>query len=199
MGQLVNDAIVIKLETAKKANTALRVGGWMEDAGEQIELNQSNISTQLSKITALEQRPFLSITDNESIGVPVVTTAAEGQYIKLGMTPVSSSVFGIGYEPDDNRIVYSGPIRNMYANYYLKLETQSASDVIEASFFQGESILLVSTFSNKSSSGTPHIVEISGQFTFAITLAFTYSLRIRCTNNALNVTNLTTSIVLHQI
>jgi len=37
MGQLLTDALVIKNETRGRANTAIRVGGWMEQAAEAIE------------------------------------------------------------------------------------------------------------------------------------------------------------------
>jgi hypothetical protein len=37
MGQLLTDALVIKNETAQGANTATRVGGWMEEAATYIE------------------------------------------------------------------------------------------------------------------------------------------------------------------
>lgn len=42
MGQLLTDALVIKNETQARANTATRVGGWMEDAATAIESLQSD-------------------------------------------------------------------------------------------------------------------------------------------------------------
>jgi hypothetical protein len=41
MGQLLTDALIIKNETAQGANTATRVGGWMEDAATYIEQTPS--------------------------------------------------------------------------------------------------------------------------------------------------------------
>jgi hypothetical protein len=44
MGQLLTDALVIKNETQISANTATRVGGWMEDAATYIEETPSVLS-----------------------------------------------------------------------------------------------------------------------------------------------------------
>lgn len=43
MGQLLTDALVIKNETATAANTATRVGGWMESAATTIESSTSSV------------------------------------------------------------------------------------------------------------------------------------------------------------
>ena len=58
MGQLLTDALVIKNETLSGRNTAIRVGGWMEDAATYIEetpsvLNFFDFAT--SGTTALDQ------------------------------------------------------------------------------------------------------------------------------------------------
>ncbi len=58
MGQLLTDALVIKNETTQGANTATRVGGWMEEAATYIEETPSVLNFfdySSSGTTALDQ------------------------------------------------------------------------------------------------------------------------------------------------
>lgn len=71
MGQLLTDALVIKNETLSSANTATRVGGWMEDAATYIEetpsvLNFFDFAT--GGTTVLTQDVWLPLNATITVG-----------------------------------------------------------------------------------------------------------------------------------
>ena len=71
MGQLLTDALVIKNETTQGANTATRVGGWMEDAATYIEetpgaLNFFDYSS--SGTTALTENVWAPLNATITVG-----------------------------------------------------------------------------------------------------------------------------------
>ena len=71
MGQLLTDALVIKNETTQGANTATRVGGWMEDAATYIEETPSALNFfdySSSGTTALTENVWAPLNATITVG-----------------------------------------------------------------------------------------------------------------------------------
>ena len=118
MGQLLTDALVIKNETAQGANTATRVGTWMQDCATQIENTPSVISFfdfASSGTTALTQ----------NVWSPINATITTG-FIRNGLSVNASGV-----------VSYSGTTKYFRLSAIVALIGQSSREMHIALFKNG--------------------------------------------------------------
>lgn len=97
MGQLIDDAIVIKNETQRNSNTAQRVGGWMEAASERIESNL----------------PEASAPNYISSGRTINYFVPGGESVQSGEMVVIGNIVGVAQSngnPGDTVVLFLGGI-----------------------------------------------------------------------------------------
>lgn len=104
MGQLLTDALVIKNETQARANTATRVGGWMQSAATTIETSTSDfyvlvdslsdLPTAVSGVITLEAgRTYLLTTNIDLLGSRLTASGPVNLY---GLSSETSSLTSTG-------------------------------------------------------------------------------------------------------
>ena len=166
MGQLLTDALVIKNETAQNANTATRVGGWMEDAATYIE----------------ETPSVLNFFDYNS-GAEDALTEDVWEKVKMdsqtGFSRNGLSVDGEGF------VAYTGTAKQFRVTALLAILGSSNRKIHFAVFKNGE-LWPCSEFVSVIPSANE--VTIASQCVVPLSLGDTLQMYYKCSNNNAEVT-----------
>ena len=167
MGQLLTDALVIKNETQAAANTATRVGGWMEAAATEIE----------RPIAALNFFDFESGSVTETIQddwVPLKMTAIEG-FKRNGL---SVNIEGL--------VNYSGASRPFQFSFIAALIGTAGRKIHVAMFRNGELWPCSEFASTIAVQGTE--ISIPSQCVVPLVDGDVLQVYVKCSTHALSVT-----------
>ena len=102
MGQLFDIAAAIKAETTPNANSAQRIGGWMESAATAIE-------TLPSALNFFDFSSGASTTGSQDVWTPLVTTVTEG-FQRNGISVNASGL--VSYTGSANRKIHAAMFKN---------------------------------------------------------------------------------------
>lgn len=164
MGQLLTDALVIKNATQANANTATRVGGWMEDAATAIETLPSALA-------------FIDISGSQE------GTLNQGQWTRMGAD--CTLIFqrnGMNLIDTNAGILeYTGADKWFHFSYMVALTAQS-NRRIHIGLFKNEELIAGSEFEQYTGSQTE--ITLPGQFVLEATDTDKFSIYIKCSNGS---------------
>jgi hypothetical protein len=166
MGQLLTDALVIKNETTQGANTATRVGGWMQDAATYIE----------------ETPSVLNFFDFASSGT---TTLAENVWSPINAT-ITTGFNRNGLSVNASGLVtYTGDLKYFRTSAIVAVIGQS-SRKIHVAIFKNAEIFPCSEF--VSVTPTSNEVTIPSQCVVPLSSGDTIQMYVKCSTHAVTLT-----------
>jgi len=166
MGQLLIDALVIKNETAQGANTATRVGGWMQDAATYIE----------------ETPSVLNFFDFATSGT---TTLAENVWAPLNAT-ITTGFSRNGLSVNASGLVtYAGTAKHFRVSAIAAILAQSNRKIHVAIFKNGE-LWPCSEFAQ--AAGSVNEVTIPSQCVVPLSSGDTIRMYVKCSTHAITLT-----------
>ena len=163
MGQLLTDALVIKNETLSSANTATRVGGWMEDAATYIEETPSALA-------------FIDIISGQSGTLIQDDWARLGADCTLLFQRNGITLFDAGA----GIVKYNGIDKWFRFSVIVALTAQS-NRRIHVALFKNEELVAGSEF--EQSTGSQTEITLPCQFVLEATNNDQFSVYIKCSNN----------------
>jgi hypothetical protein len=166
MGQLLTDALVIKNETLSGANTATRVGGWMEDAATYIE----------------ETPSVLNFFDFATEGTTVLTQdvwSPLNATITVGFSRNGLSVNTAGL------VTYTGPQKYFRVSFIAAVLAQTNRKVHIALFKNGQ-LWPCSEFAQ--AAGSVSEVTLPGQCVVPLSTGDTIQVYVKCSTHAITIT-----------
>jgi hypothetical protein len=166
MGQLLTDALVIKNETTQGANTATRVGTWLQNCATQIEdspsaLNFFDFST--SGTTVLTQ----------NVWSPLNATITTG-FNRNGLSVNASGL-----------VTYSGDLKYFRTSAIAAILAQSNRKIHVALFKNGE-LWPCSEFAQ--AAGSVNEVTIPSQCVVPMSSGDTLQVYVKCSSHAITIT-----------
>jgi hypothetical protein len=166
MGQLLTDALIIKNETAQGANTATRVGTWMQNCAIQVEdspsaLNFFDFAT--SGTTVLEQ----------NVWSPINATITTG-FNRNGLSVNASGL-----------VTYTGDLKYFRTSAIAAILAQSNRKIHVALFKNGE-LWPCSEFAQ--AAGSVNEVTIPSQCVVPLSSGDTIQVYIKCSTHAITIT-----------
>ena len=166
MGQLLTDALVIKNETTQGANTATRVGGWMQDAATYIE----------------ETPSVLNFFDFASSGT---TTLAEGVWSPINAT-ITTGFSRNGLSVNASGLVtYTGDLKYFRTSAIVAVIGQS-SRKIHVAIFKNAELWPCSEFVSVIPSANE--VTIPSQCVVPLSSGDTIRMYVKCSTHAVTLT-----------
>jgi len=166
MGQLLTDALVIKNETQQNANTATRVGGWMQDAATYIE----------------ETPSVLNFFDFATSGT---TTLAENVWSPLNAT-ITTGFSRNGLSVNASGLVtYTGTAKHFRVSAIAAILAQSNRKIHVAIFKNGE-LWPCSEFAQ--AAGSVNEVTIPSQCVVPLSSGDTIRMYVKCSTHAITLT-----------
>jgi hypothetical protein len=166
MGQLLTDALVIKNETTQGANTATRVGGWMQDAATYIE----------------ETPSVLNFFDFASSGT---TTLAEGVWSPINAT-ITTGFSRNGLSVNASGLVtYTGDLKYFRTSAIVAVIGQS-SRKIHVAIFKNNELWPCSEFVSVIPSANE--VTIPSQCVVPLSSGDTIRMYVKCSTHAVTLT-----------
>jgi hypothetical protein len=166
MGQLLTDALVIKNETAQGANTAARVGTWMQNCAIQIEDSPS----------ALNFFDFASsgtTTLAENVWSPINATITTG-FNRNGLSVNASGL-----------VTYTGDLKYFRTSAIAAILAQSNRKIHVALFKNGE-LWPCSEFAQ--AAGSVNEVTIPSQCVVPLSSGDTIRMYVKCSTHAITIT-----------
>lgn len=164
MGQLLTDALVIKNETVANANTATRVGGWMEDAATAIETLPSALA-------------FIDVLSGQSGTLP------QDEWLRLGAD--CTLIFqrnGIDlFDAGAGIVKYTGANKWFHFSFIVALTAQS-NRRIHVGLFKNEQLVSGSEF--EQSTGSQTEITLPGQFVLEAANNDEFGIYIKCSNGS---------------
>jgi hypothetical protein len=166
MGQLLTDALVIKNETTQGANTATRVGTWMQNCAIQVEdspsaLNFFDFAT--SGTTVLTQ----------NVWSPINATITTG-FNRNGLSVNASGL-----------VTYSGDLKYFRTSAIAAILAQSNRKIHVALFKNGE-LWPCSEFAQ--AAGSVNEVTIPSQCVVPLSSGDTIQMYVKCSTHAITIT-----------
>ena len=166
MGQLLTDALVIKNETTQGANTATRVGGWMQDAATYIE----------------ETPSVLNFFDFASSGT---TTLAENVWSPINAT-ITTGFNRNGLSVNASGLVtYTGDLKYFRTSAIVAVIGQS-SRKIHVAIFKNAELWPCSEFVSVTPSSNE--VTIPSQCVVPLSSGDTIQMYVKCSTHAVTLT-----------
>jgi hypothetical protein len=166
MGQLLTDALVIKNETTQGANTATRVGTWMQNCAIQIEDSPS----------------ALNFFDFASSGT---TTLAEGVWSPINAT-ITTGFNRNGLSVNASGLVtYTGDLKYFRTSAIVAVIGQS-SRKIHVAIFKNDELWPCSEF--VSVTPTSNEVTIPSQCVVPLSSGDTIQMYVKCSSHAVTLT-----------
>ena len=166
MGQLLTDALVIKNETAQGANTATRVGTWMQNCAIQVEDSPS----------ALNFFDFASsgtTTLAENVWSPINATITTG-FNRNGLSVNASGL-----------VTYTGDLKYFRTSAIAAILAQSNRKIHVALFKNGE-LWPCSEFAQ--AAGSVNEVTIPSQCVVPLSSGDTIQMYVKCSSHAITIT-----------
>jgi hypothetical protein len=166
MGQLLTDALVIKNETAQGANTATRVGTWMQNCAIQVEdspsaLNFFDFAT--SGTTVLEQ----------NVWSPINATITTG-FNRNGLSVNASGL-----------VTYTGDLKYFRTSAIAAILAQS-NRKIHVALFKNGNLWPCSEFAQ--AAGSVNEVTIPSQCVVPLSSGDTIQVYVKCSTHAITIT-----------
>lgn len=166
MGQLLTDALIIKNETAQGANTATRVGTWMQNAATEIEetpsvLNFFDFAT--SGTTILAQNVFLPLNATITVG-----------FSRNGLSVNASGV-----------VTYTGTAKHFKVSAIVSLIGQT-SRKMHFALFKNDALFASSEF--VSVIPTANETTIPSQCVVPLSSGDTIQMYVKCSTHAITIT-----------
>jgi hypothetical protein len=166
MGQLLTDALVIKNETNTGANTATRVGGWMQSAANAIETLPSSLNFfdfNSGSVTAGTQDVWTSLAANVTQG-----------FQRNGISVNSGGL-----------VTYVGENKQFQFSFIISI-IGSTNRKIHSAMFKNGQLWPCSEFVQVLTSGNE--TTIPSQCTVPMSNGDTLQVYLKCSNNDLSVT-----------
>jgi hypothetical protein len=166
MGQLLTDALVIKNETAQGANTATRVGTWMQNCATQVEDSPS----------ALNFFDFASsgtTTLTQDVWSPINATITTG-FNRNGLSVNASGL-----------VTYTGDLKYFRTSAIAAILAQSNRKIHVALFKNGE-LWPCSEFAQ--AAGSVNEVTIPSQCVVPLSSGDTIQVYVKCSSHAITIT-----------
>jgi hypothetical protein len=179
MGQLLTNALTIKNETAAGANTASRVGGWMEDCAESVE----RLDSMLNFFDFESESPT---TANQNVWTPLVMQATEG----LQRNGISVNGQGL--------VTYNGSAEKYFQFAVIASVIGTAQRKYHIAMYKNDAIWPCSEFAVSVGVQATE-VAIPSQCVVPLEDGDTMQVHIKCSNGSLNVTLDTVNVIIRGI
>lgn len=167
MGQLLTDALAIKNETESGANTATRVGGWMEAAATEIE-------RPIAALNFFDFSTGATSSASQNVWIPLVITPTVG-FSRNGLSVNSSGL-----------VTYSGAARSFQFSFIAAL-IGTAGRKIHVAMFKNDDLWPCSEFAQTiAAQGTE--VSIPSQCVVPLEAGDMLQVYVKCSTHALSVT-----------
>jgi hypothetical protein len=166
MGQLFDIAAAIKAETTPNANSAQRIGGWMESAATAIE-------TLPSALNFFDFSSGASTTGSQNVWTPLNATITEG-FQRNGISVNASGL-----------VSYTGSAKPFQFSFIIAFLGATNRKVHAAMFKNGE-LWPCSEFVQVLTSGNE--VTIPSQCVVPLAAGDTLQVRVKCSTHALDIT-----------
>lgn len=177
MGQLFDIAAAIKAETTPNANSAQRIGGWMESAATAIE-------TLPSALNFFDFSSGASTTGSQDVWTPLVTTVTEG-FQRNGISVNASGL-----------VSYTGSAKSFQFSFIIAF-TGSANRKIHAAMFKNGELWPCSEFVQVLTSGNE--VTIPSQCVVPLAAGDTLQVYVKCSTHELDIALDTINVIIKEI
>lgn len=152
MGQLLTDALVIKNETQLYANTATRVGSWMEDAATAIETLPSAlafIDVASGQSTTLIQNEWYRVGADCTVtfqrnGIELIDAGA-GIVRYIGETKAFHVSYLVAMTAQSNKIMHVGILKNAETTPILGTEFEQSTGSRTELTLPGQSVITLNS------------------------------------------------------
>ena len=179
MGQLLTDALTIKNETAAGANTASRVGGWMEDCADSVERLDSALNF-------FDYESQITTTANQNVWTPLLMEATKG----LQRNGISVN--------DQGLVTYGGDAEKYFQFSIIAAVVGTAQRKYHVAMFKNGQLWPCSEFAVSVGVQATE-VTIPSQCVVPLEDGDTMQVYIKCSNDPLSVTLDTVNVIIRGI
>jgi hypothetical protein len=169
MGQLKDNAEIIRDETQAGANTAQRVGGWMVDAAEEIESKPG----------------YINIFDFDSGSSQSLDNDAWD--VVKGSFQVGFQRNGLALATNEGEIKYTGATPKIFQVEFIVAMTGASGRKLHVALFKNEQLWPCSEFAETIPPGGGE-VSIPAHCLVSLSASDVVQVYVKCSNNSANIT-----------